>query len=154
MESVDFCLGKCCELLWNIFGHFGWHHLDNRSLRVSIDSNKTYEINMTCPDCDRHIWYTICGHRDGQARGPCIIYIFKAEKKFPADICKCTFLDENVWISLNVSLKFVPKVWINDIPALVQMMAWRRRGDKPLSESMVVSLMTHNYVARSQWVKC
>ena len=35
---------------------------------------------------------------------------------------------------------------------LVQIMAWRRPGDKPLSEPMLVSLLTHIYVTRSQWV--
>ena len=50
------------------------------------------------------------------------------------------------------SLKFVPKGSINDIPALVQIMAWRRLGDKPLSEPMLVSLPTHIYVTRPQWV--
>ena len=50
-------------------------------------------------------------------------------------------------------LKFVPKGPINDIPALVQIMAWRRLGDKPLSESMMVSLPTHVCVTRPQWVK-
>ena len=38
------------------------------------------------------------------------------------------------------SLKFVPKGPINNIPALVQIMAWRRPGDKPLSEPMSLSL--------------
>ena len=37
---------------------------------------------------------------------------------------------------------------INNIPALVQIMAWRRPGDKPLSEAMVVRLLTHICVAR------
>ena len=32
-------------------------------------------------------------------------------------------------------------------------MAWRRSGDKPLSESMRVSLPTHICVTRPQWVK-
>ena len=41
------------------------------------------------------------------------------------------------WISLTISLKFVPKVHINNIPALVQIMAWCRTGDKPLSEPMM-----------------
>ena len=31
-------------------------------------------------------------------------------------------------------------------------MAWRRLGDKPLSEAMMVSLPTHIYVTRPQWV--
>ena len=35
-------------------------------------------------------------------------------------------MNENVRISINISLKFVPKGLINDIPALVQIMAWRR----------------------------
>ena len=35
---------------------------------------------------------------------------------------------------------------------LVQIMAWRRSGDKPLSEPMMVSLLTHICVTRPQWV--
>ena len=71
---------------------------------------------------------------------------------FPDAIFKCIFLNENAWISLKISLKFVPKVRINNIPALVQMMAWRRPGDKPLSEPMMASLLTHICVTRPQWV--
>ena len=63
------------------------------------------------------------------------------------------FMNENVRISINISLKFVPKGLINNIPALVQIMAWRRAGDKPLSEPMMVNLLTHIYVTRPQWVK-
>ena len=49
-------------------------------------------------------------------------------------------------------MKFVPKGPINNIPALVQIMAWRRPGDKPLSEPMMVILTTHICVTRPQWV--
>ena len=73
-------------------------------------------------------------------------------RHFPDDIFKCIFLNENVWIPIKISLKFVPKVPINDIPALVQIMAWRRKGDKPLYETMMVSLLTHICVTRPQWV--
>ena len=45
------------------------------------------------------------------------------------DIFKCIFLNENVRISIKISLKFVPKRPINNIPVLVQIMAWRRPGD-------------------------
>ena len=41
------------------------------------------------------------------------------------------FLNETLRISIKISLNFVPKGPINDIPALVQIMAWRRWGDKP-----------------------
>ena len=74
-------------------------------------------------------------------------------RHFADDILKCIFLNENVWISIKISLKFVPKGPINNIPALVQIMAWRRPGDKPLSEPMMVRLPTHICVTRPQWVK-
>ena len=71
---------------------------------------------------------------------------------FANDIFKCIFLNENVWILLKISLKFVNKVWINNIPSLVQLMAWRLPGDKPLSEPMMISLLTHIWVTRPQWI--
>ena len=58
-------------------------------------------------------------------------------RHFADDIFKCIFLNENVSIAIKISLKFVPKGPINNILALVQIMAWRRTGDKPLSEAMV-----------------
>ena len=72
----------------------------------------------------------------------------------PDDIFKWIFLNENVWISINISLKFVPRGPINSIPTLVQVMAWRRPGDKSLSEPMMVRLPTHICVTRPQWVNC
>ena len=69
------------------------------------------------------------------------------------DVFKCIFINGSVWISFKISLKFVPMVPINNIPALVQILAWRRSGDKPLSEPMMVSLLMHIWVTRSQWVK-
>ena len=75
------------------------------------------------------------------------------EQHFADDIFKCIFLNENVWIPINISMKFVPKGPINNISALVQIMAWRRPGDKPLSEPIMVSLTTHICVTRPQWVK-
>ena len=41
---------------------------------------------------------------------------------------------KNVIISIKISLKFVLKGSINNIPTLVQIMAWHWPGDKPLSE--------------------
>ena len=72
---------------------------------------------------------------------------------FPDDILIWNFLNENVWIPIKISLKLVPKGPINNIPALVQIMAWRRPGDKPLSEQMMIILLAHICVTRPQWVK-
>ena len=63
-----------------------------------------------------------------------------------------SWINENLWISIKISLKFVPKGPNNDIPALAQIMAWRWPGNKPLSEPMMVSLLTHKCVTRPQGV--
>ena len=73
-------------------------------------------------------------------------------RHFADDTFKCIFLNESVWITIKSSLKFVPRGPINNIPALIQIMAWRRPGDKPLSEAMMVSLTTHICVTRPLWV--
>ena len=76
----------------------------------------------------------------------------KMARHFPDDIFKWIFLNENVWISINISLKFVRKGPINNIPTIVQVMAWRWPGDKPLCEPMMVRLLMHICVTRPQWV--
>ena len=55
-------------------------------------------------------------------------------RHFPDDNFKWIFLNENVWILIKISLKFVPRGRINNIPALVQIMAWHWPDDKPFSE--------------------
>ena len=52
------------------------------------------------------------------------------------DIFKSIF-NESVWISITISLKFIPKGPIDYKSALVQVVAWHRTGEKPLSESML-----------------
>ena len=73
-------------------------------------------------------------------------------RRFADDTFKCIFWNENVRVSIKISLKFVPKGPINNNPALVQIMAWCRSGDKPLSGPMMVSLLTHIWVTWPQWV--
>ena len=73
-------------------------------------------------------------------------------RHFADDTFKRIFVNENVTIFIEMSLKFVPKGPINNIPALVQIMAWRRPGDEPLCEPMMVCLPTHICVTRPQWV--
>ena len=40
-------------------------------------------------------------------------------RHFADDLFKCIFLNENVRIPIKISLKFIPKGPINNIPALV-----------------------------------
>ena len=51
---------------------------------------------------------------------------------------KCISLNENSWILDNLSVKYVTWDIIDNMAALVQIMAWRRTGDKPLSEAMLL----------------
>ena len=53
------------------------------------------------------------------------------------DNFKCVFLNENDRIPIWISLKFIPRSPIDNKPALVQVTAWRRTGDKLLPELML-----------------
>ena len=73
-------------------------------------------------------------------------------RHFSDDIFKRIFLNKNECILIKISLKFVPKGPINNIPALVQIMVWCPPGDKPLSEPMMVRLPKHICITRPHWV--
>ena len=53
------------------------------------------------------------------------------------DIFKHIFFNENIRISIQISLKFVPMSLIDNTSAFVQVMDWRRAGDKPSPEAMM-----------------
>ena len=53
------------------------------------------------------------------------------------DIFKCIFFNEEIRISLKISLRFVPEGSIDYKSAMVQVMAWCRTDDKPLPEWML-----------------
>ena len=52
------------------------------------------------------------------------------------DSFNCIFLNENDRIPIQISLKYVPGSPIDNKAALVQEIAWRWIGGKPLSEPM------------------
>ena len=54
-----------------------------------------------------------------------------------ADNLNCISLNENDRIQIRISVKFAPRSTIDKKPALVQVMAWHRRGAKPLPEPML-----------------
>ena len=65
------------------------------------------------------------------------------------NIFKLILLNENdnVDVLIKISKKFVPSGPFSNIPSLVQIMAWRRSGVKPLSEPMMVNLLMHIYAS-------
>ena len=74
-------------------------------------------------------------------------------RHFTDDIWKCIFLNANLWISIKIWLKIILTGPINNIPALVQIMAWCRPGDKPLSEPIMNNLLPQICVTRPEWAK-
>ena len=59
-------------------------------------------------------------------------------RHFEDNIFKCIFLNEDIYILIKISLKFIPMGPINNIPALFQIMVFRWPGDEPLSEPMMI----------------
>ena len=51
---------------------------------------------------------------------------------------KRIFMNEKICISIRISLKVVPSGLNDNKSALVQAMAWRRAGDKPLPVPMMI----------------
>ena len=47
-------------------------------------------------------------------------------RHFSDDILKWIFVNENAWISIKISLEFVSRGPINNIPSLVHIMSWRQ----------------------------
>ena len=97
----------------------------------SVSKEKLQETELELHKCQRK-WhaYETPGH---------FLRPRQSGRHFADDTFKRIFLNENVWIPIKISLKFVPKGPINNIPTLVLIMALRRPGDKPLSEPIMVS---------------
>ena len=54
---------------------------------------------------------------------------------------KCIFMNEKFCILIRIPTNFVSKGIIDNTAALVKLMAWRRIGDKPLSEPMLTQFI-------------
>ena len=143
-------LCKWFQLEWHFaivpWGHVSqFFHLDNtckERCHVAVRS-----VTLTFSHTQNRISSTVLGKQINTLRPR------QNGHHFPDDVFKYIFLNGNELISINISLKFVPSGLINIFPALVQIMAWRRPGDKPFSEPMPVSLLTHICITRPKWVK-
>ena len=132
--------------------HFQYLLHTDELMATSGSPIHTSKCNCTSRD-------TTCGdigfiYQSGNTRLCYHMEMTKRRRHFTDVIFKNIFLNKNVWISLNISQKFASKVRINNIPALVQIMVWRRLGDKPLSEPVMVRLYAYTLicVTRSKWV--
>ena len=128
------------------------------SLDLTDDESTLVQVMAWCRQATSH-YLSQCWHRSlspyGVTRPHWVNTLWPRQNchHFTDGIFIGFFLDENLWLSLKISLKLVPKVWINNIQALVQIMAWHRPGDKPLSGPMMVSLLMDICFTWPQWVK-
>ena len=83
-------------------------------------------------------------------RSVCFLYCTQDglnHRQFEDDIFKFIILNENCRIFIQIIQKFVLNGWTDDNKqALVQIMAWYRAGDKPLSELImdhIIAFMRH-----------
>ena len=108
-------------------------------------SSKYMETRMTYVVCMELSFY--------QIRSTPFSFHTEAETRWPTfrrQHFQRHFFNEDILISIDISLKFVSKDQINNILALVQIMAWHRRGEKPLSGPMMIIFPTHVCVTRPQ----
>ena len=71
------------------------------------------------------------------------------KRHFADDIFKCIFLNENVWIPVKISLKYVPKGPINNIPALVYRRIYASLGLNELNGGRSDSISAASYSLKS-----
>ena len=77
----------------------------------------------------------------------------QSDRHFP-DIFRRIFVNENIQISIDIPLNVVPYGPIDYDTALVQIMAWRWAGDKPLSEAMKPCSLTNIMNLSASIFKC
>ena len=124
------------------------NHIQHKITSCYYLSRCKFRAYPSC--CDTLIWAKYSTSRLSTAQSSRYWHI-EAETKwppFPDDVFRCIFLNENIYISIKISLKFVRKCPINNVPALVLIMAWRW----PLYEPMMVSVLAHICVTRPQWI--
>ena len=131
IEDETWC--QCLKVVfWSLFMEASYH-VRNKSIYVL--SFKGY-FDVYFPFCE-----SLCSSVGRFGPLSCIVSTLRLRQNchhFADDIFRCIFFNENIWISLKILLKFVPKFQINNIPALVLIMAWHWPGDKPLSEQIPV----------------
>ena len=108
------------------------------------------QINRLIKHCEIHFVYRSLRHtRLGTAtslsraisRYPCH-YLTQLpgqnDSHFADDIFRRNFANEKFCSLIKIPLQFVPKFPVDNKPALVHIMAWRRIGDKPSSGTMTI----------------
>ena len=117
-QASTTCFNQTTPIYYNS-GYWHWHCERTASLS---HFSQCLSVQADCEPAD--------GDFRGQVSG-------QNSRHFADDMFRCILENEKFCIFITISLTFVPKGPINNIPALVQTMALRWIGDKPLSEPLV-----------------
>ena len=104
----------------------------------------TFLYPANIPAVMGQIWQCCCHwaicHNSSKRQGISLsilhVQLIKYFTAFYRRYFKSLFLKEKCWIMMQISLQFVSTSPAYDMPVMVQTMAWRRTGDKPLYEAM------------------
>ena len=126
------------------------HYVISLQRRILISSNTNHPPVYLWGGACQHAKYILVTGQGGEEGGLSIKWGMlskiiwthlprhKNGRHFTDDIFKRIFLNGNVRISIQISLKFVPKGPVDNKSELVSVMAWRRTGDKPLPKPVPV----------------
>ena len=136
---------------WNSFISVGWCRADMGNSAAKAQGliskwrpywylSATLQYLQCISNGDTAVLHKAFKYRDCHYKDNSLIFNTMRQRqngrRFADDTFKRIFLNENVRISIKISLKFVPEGPINNNPSLVQIMAWH------WSEPMMVSLLT------------
>ena len=125
------------------------------TLQMKYLNNATEFVNMTITVLKQMVLITLRLRQNGRQFHDDIWNEFSWMKIYKFRIRFHMFYRAYIGVILTY---FIVRRWfvtigpINNIPALVQIMVWRRPGHKPLFEPMIVRLPTHICITRPQWV--
>ena len=112
--------------------------LDHRALHIRRPEPVAH-VNIIKNSIDEISWKHLCVELENNFHDSLAVKFSYAQNgcNFADDIFKCILMNEKFSIFNGLPLNFEPKGPINNIPTLVQIMAWWRSGNKPLSEPMM-----------------
>ena len=115
-----FHLSKKFKILTSPIGHVqGWFHLSE----VQFHSPRTSDYLLIPKTAVTHMHFCVT-----RGRWVNTLRLRQNGHHFPDDIFKCIFLNENIWISIKISLKFVPKGPVNNVPPSDEIMVLHPPG--------------------------
>ena len=103
-----------------------WWIWINTSCEIIMNDYITTTKQSTTKPCAYLLGYTVF---PAMSLGVYTLRPDQNYRHFANDIFWCISLNENVWLSLKISLKFVSRVQINNVISLIQIMDWRSKGD-------------------------